>query len=213
LKDEKESKKKESQQLKEENILNDLTLQKVLKYNRFHQYLLATKKYTDLFWSKEAFLNFILTVFISSLLMKSAMYSELEAISLVNSIIPVFIGGLLTILGLSLSGLAIVTATLGDKFLTTIIKAKKLDSLFSIIFNFYFAGFIIGLTVVILTISYVLLSFKTDFSLPTYFIFSFISIYLVFFSVIYSIMLLGTCIRLFLTKYTVLKKEDEEPMD
>lgn len=132
MKDEKESKKKESQQLKEENILNDLTLQKVLKYNRFHQYLLATKKYTDLFWSKEAFLNFILTVFISSLLMKSAMYSELEAISLVNSIIPVFIGGLLTILGLSLSGLAIVTATLGDKFLTTIIKAKKLDSLFSI---------------------------------------------------------------------------------
>lgn len=198
---------KEDEKVKEENILMDLDLKNVLEYDRFHNYLIATKKYKDVFWSKEAFFNFLLTLVIFSLLIVSAKLDKLEAINLISSLIPVFIGGLLTILALSLSGLAIVTATLGDDFLTIMIKNKKLLSVLEIIFSFYFAGFIIGLSIVILSISYIVLSFKTEFSWIAYGILSFLSIYFLFFSIIYSIMLLGTCLRLFFAKYVILKSK------
>lgn len=117
--------------------------------------------------------------------------------------IPVFIGGMLTILGLSLAGLAIVTSTMGEGFVSIIIKRDKLNTLLSIIFNFYFSGFVIGLTIVSLTISLICIKLPLESNLSLFIILTLINSYLVFFSVIYAVMLLGTCIRLFITKYVI----------
>lgn len=187
------------------NILENLDLLEALKYDRFHHFLFKTKKYRDLYWSKEALFSLTISLLVTWLFIVSAIYSIGESIKLASSIIPIFIGGMITILGLSLAGLAIVSSTLGDKFLTTLIIKGKLYSILSILFSFYFAGFIIGMSIVFLTFSYIILSFKVPFNLNLYIGLTFVNSYLVFFSIIYSVMLLGTCIRLVLIKYTVEK--------
>ena len=187
----------------DEDVLKNIDLIKALNYNRFHHFLFETKKYKDFYWSKEAFITLVISIFITSLFVISVKLDLIEAIELANTMVPIFIGGMLTILGLSLAGLAIVSGTLGEGFLTTLIRKGKLYSLLNILFSFYFAGFIIGITLFSLTSSYIVLSFKLQFHWIAYITLVLINVYLVFFSIIYSVMLLGTCIRLFLLKYSI----------
>jgi len=187
-------------------ILSDLDLGKALTFNRFWDFLKETKKYNDLInlkKSKESRVTFILAVLLTLVATYIAFKDYNLILEYLNSIIPVFIGGMFTILGLSLAGLAIVTATLGEKFLSIIIQQKKLYKIISIIFNFYFSGFIIGITIFLLTFALLVLKIPLPFSLVLFIIFFFVNVYIALFSIIYSIMLLGTCIRLFLVRYAI----------
>ncbi|MFC4411450.1 hypothetical protein ACFOZY_13565 [Chungangia koreensis] len=192
------------------SVLKDPDLKKVLNFNRFHQLLFATKKYKDLISEKEAFFNFLLSIGVLVLVHIFYNQSRQDFFNSVLTLIPVFIGGMFTILGLSLAGLAIVTATIGEKFITKLVKEKKLYSLIDIIFSFYFAGAIISLTIIILLLTYFIIMTVSYFNIVWFSVVSFINIYFTFFSLIYSVMLLGTCIRLLLVKYAIEKKLGEE---
>lgn len=202
--------KEKKEKNKEKDYIENADLDKALKYNRFQHLLIETRKYKDFFWSKEALFSLCIAL-ISTYLMKTVASSNLSrALEMAEMLIPSFIGGMLTILALSLTGLAIVTSTLGEKFITIITKHGKLYSVLGILFNFYFAGFVIGITIVSLTFTYITMSISKPFNDLLYIILAFVNSYLVFFSVIYSIMLLGTCIRMFLVKYAVEKKFNKE---
>lgn len=190
----------------QENILENIDLQEALKYNRFHHLLRKYKKYRFIYWSKQALLSLIITITITALMRMVAIESIEEANVLSRTLITAFISGMLTILALSLTGLAIIVSSFSEKFLTIVIRESKLNSFVSILFNFYFAGFVIGVSVLLLTISYIVLSISMPFSLGLYSFLIFTTTYSVFFSIIFSIMLLGTCIRMFLVKYAVEKK-------
>lgn len=203
-------KKEKTQKSKERDYIENADLDKALKYNRFQHLLVETRTYKDFYWSKEAFFSFCIAL-IFTYLMKTVSSSDISgALEIAEMLIPSFIGGMLTILALSLTGLAIVTSTLGEKFITIITRSGKLYSVLGILFNFYFAGFVIGITIVSLTFTYIIMGISKPYNDLLYSILVFMNSYLVFFSVIYSIMLLGTCIRMFLVKYAVEKKFNEE---
>lgn len=182
---------------------SEFTLTEALTYNRFQHYLISTKKYKHLFYGKGALFSFVISIFITFAMHVIAKNNYGIAIEKSEDLILVFISGLLTVLALSLTGLAIVTSTISDEVIDKIIEKNRLLNIISIFFNFYFAGFLIGSTIFLLTISYILINLPYTFSHTLFVVFVFFNSYLIFLSIIYSVMLLGTSIRVFLIKYAI----------
>lgn len=200
---------KETPKAEVRELLENIDLTKALDFNRFYDFLKETKKYKDLYWSKESFFAVVISIVIT-LLMSLTITEDAKGtldvkgtLEISASLISVFIGGLCTVLGLSLAGLAIVTSTMTENFISIIVRRSKLYSLLGIIFNFYFSGFIIGVTIFLLTLSLIILKIPSDFNIVLFVILVFVNSFFVFFSLIYATMLLGTCIRLFITKYAI----------
>lgn len=185
---------------------SNFTLQDILLYDRFQHYLLFTKKYKHLYWGKGALFSLVIASIITFLMHLVAKGDFSTALDKSEDLILMFISGLMTVLALSLTGLAIVTSSISDGVIDKIIEEKRLGNIVSIFFNFYFAGFLIGLSVFLLTISFIIISLPYSFSHPSFLILVFLNGYLIFLSIIYSVMLLGTSIRVFLIKYVIGKQ-------
>lgn len=202
------------------------------KNNRFWELFWSTRKYKDLIWSKEAFLSLCLSVLtlviiliilfkirdFSSFNFNNLNYIRLEAakdnttvaelINLIRSLLNMVIAGLFGLLGFLVGGLAILTGTMSNKVLKNIYDDGKIKNLMSIIFNFYFSGGLLGFGIVVGLLSYLVTytAFPlTILKLSTWVLF--VS-YFLYFALIYTVMLLGTCLRIFLLSYRYY--EDEE---
>lgn len=175
--------------------------------NRFFGLLKDSKKYKNLWSPKEGLASLIITVFLTMLVwfvLKSYDLSnsvEVDKIfTNIRSIILTFIGGFLSVLGFTIGGLALITGTISENVLRNIEKDDKEESLVNVIFIFYFSGFLNGLNVLILSSVYLVSLFNLPVSPWLFITITAPVIYLLFFSLIYSIMLLGTCIRIFLLR-------------
>jgi hypothetical protein len=120
--------------------------------------------------------------------------------------------GLLGLLGFIISGLAIISGTIGHKVTSQIIQKKKFDSLLSILFSFFFIGRFIGVVIVLFISSYFLLGISLKFTLIGYGIMSFVLSYCLFFIIFFSVSLLGTCLNIFILNYVYSRVDttDEE---
>jgi len=141
----------------------------------------------------------IITVIILYFLYKQNSASVLTGI-LQNAILYTGIC-LLGMLGFIISGLAIISGTVSNKIADEINKDGNFDTLLSILFSFYFIGAIIGFSSILYFISYFIVFLNFKFILILYLASAFILIYLVFFSILYSVSLLGTCINMFVINY------------
>lgn len=181
--------------------------------NRFFNLFFNTRKYKDLLWSKEAFVSLVLSLLMTYLLFYIAETNKstdgtMSIITVIQLIIPVIIGGMFTQLGLTIGGLALLTGTIGENVITKINKENKIQDLMSIIFNFYFSGAITGVALICSIFVYFLTFIEKPFEWFWFVLITFLLSYITIFSIIYSIMLLGTCIRILLLKYFYLTKED-----
>lgn len=193
--------------------------------NRFWKLFWKSKKYRDLLFSKEAFFCLCLSIITTYLLMlimtehtsmeldyPTVLSSELDLKELTDTIRSLLLtigGGFFSLLGFSVGGLAILTGTISSDVISKIVNKEKIDDLMSVIFNFYMAGAITGFSIILCVITYVFTFTAIEFKIWLFLIWSLVLSYFVYFSIVYSIMLLGTCIRLFLLKhfYTVLDKD------
>lgn len=189
------------------DILEDNDFIEILKHNRFHHLLLRTEKYKDLLWSKEALLCLVLSVFLTYLLASNTVNNEANIISLYIKIIPFFMISLFIIFGLSLIILNIVLLSIDEKTLKIIVKQSKIKTLMSILFIFYFLGFIALLSFGLLGLSYIFLSIGFQIVGVSYFVLLFSNIYLVLFSVIYAFMVTGTTLRFFFVKHSIIASQ------
>lgn len=206
-------------------LLDDKDLREALEFNRFGDFFWKTKKYKQFYLfcfgkkrvgniekrtivlNKGTIISFIFAIILTYLAINIINKDLAYILDFAKMIIPVLLGGMFTILGLSLAGLAIVTGTLKERFITILIKEKKLYTLISILFNFYFSGFLIGITIILLVVSLFSVFVPIEFNFIYFVMMFFLTTFFVFFSTIFSITLLGTCIRLFLTRYAIeLKK-------
>ncbi|MFG0234831.1 hypothetical protein [Brevibacillus porteri] len=193
--------------------------------NRYWDLLKRTKKYKDLYQSKEAFvsllISFITVFFLLHVLLnkntidffiwfhltaEDKVYIE-NTINLLRSLLPTIIGGYFSLLGFLVGALAIITGTLGNKVMSNIVDDGKIKHMMSIIFNFYFSGSLMGVALTLLILSYLSTFTAIPLNAGVFIVWSILVCFVVYFSIIYSIMLLGTCIRLFLLGY---KYFDEE---
>lgn len=207
---EEKSEVEENRNEKNDSVLRNPDLIKALNQNRFHHFLFSTKKYKDILIEKEAIFSAALSIIFLVLVCLAHRSSPEDFFEVTSTLIPVFIGGMFTLLGLALAGLAIVTATIGEKFITVLVNEKKLYSIIEIVFSFYFAGAIIALNIVLLTIVQFMIHTMDFFNTVAFLIIAYAVIYLVIFSVVYSVMLLGTCIRILLVKYAIERKVEED---
>lgn len=186
-------------------------LKKYKLKNRFFNFLKETKKYKEPLWTKEAAFTFIITLIVSYLYFFPNSFSNVEPEKL-NEImgslntfgkeyLKLSIGGLFALLGFTISGLAIVTGTISDTTVKRINEKKRIPALLSVMFNFYFCGAIVGFTIILHIFSILYLNLDIVINFNLFKIFTFINIYFLIFSLIYSVMLLGTCIRLFILKH------------
>ncbi|MCA1215907.1 hypothetical protein HUN88_04080 [Bacillus amyloliquefaciens] len=172
--------------------------------NRFFNILFSTKKYNDLWRSKEALVSLVLSLGITLLLWCVLITSKSENetfIEVSRSLLPVILGGFFSLLGLTIGGLAIITGTIEEEIISKIREKRKFQSLISIIYNFYFCGALIGFSMVLSILAYIITYMELDFNMFFFLIGSLLFNYFLFFSIIYSVMLLGTCIRIFLLRY------------
>ena len=177
--------------------------------NRFLNLFMTTKKYHDLWKSKNALFCFLLSILITILLL--FLYGETEVeveriIEAVRAITLTISGGFFSLLGLIVGGLALITASIGNDVIGKINEKKKIEDLISVIFNFYFSGVLTGFTLIFSIITYLVTFIPLEFRLCLFIPWSFFLSYMVMFSIVYAVMLLGTCIRIFLMRYYYLSQ-------
>jgi hypothetical protein len=131
-------------------------------------------------------------------------------IETIRNPILTILGGFFSLLGFTIGGLALLTGTIGAEVITKLREEKKIDHLMSVIFNFYFCGVVTGLTAILSLITYIITFIPMKINIILFYIWGLLYCYLIIFSIIYSVMLLGTCIRLFLLRYFYIMKIDEE---
>ncbi len=124
-----------------------------------------------------------------------------ELVNSSRAILSITLAGLFGLLGFLIGGLAILTGTLGNKVIKHINENRTIKNLISIIFNFYFAGAIAGLTIVLSLLAYLITYVNLPLNYVFFIVITLVVTHLTYFSLIYSVMLLGTCIRLFILGY------------
>lgn len=118
-------------------------------------------------------------------------------IATIQNMILYTIAGLLTILGFVVSGLAILSGTIGYKMTHQIIIDENIKILYSILFSFYYIGFVIGILIVSCIFCYFIMGINLPFNMLVFQLASFILAYGLFFTIFYAVSLLGTCINMF----------------
>lgn len=107
---------------------------------------------------------------------------------------------LISLLGFIITGLSVLTSSIGYDFISELRKSSKYELIKSILFSFYYIGFIIGLTILLSLIFYIIMSIEIPINNIALCVFGAIYSYLFSFSVLYSVSLLGTCLSIFLIK-------------
>lgn len=185
-----------------ENQKNNKKLSFYVNNDRYFDYLKNTKTYKDLYCSKEALFSVLFTVivilFINNIIFTNPQEETTERLL---NFVGILIGSVVGLLGFVIGGLALIVGSIGKKLIETIDDANKFDSLMSIIFRFYFVGSVLGLTVIIQIITFLILLTSYDFNYWLTLGIVFLNGFFFTFSLLASIMLMGSCIRLMVLQY------------
>lgn len=180
-----------------------------IKNSSFFYLLRTTRKWKELFNQKEAIISLIFSIV--SLLVLRFVYNT-EGINtfviVIQNLLIGILSGFISLLGFIISGLAIFTGTITDKIVKKINNDKKIEHLIGILYSFYFIGAIIGITICLFVISYIMTYTKLEINNVILCSIVLILSYLFCFSILYSIALLGTCLRIFLLNYKYSDRED-----
>ena len=120
------------------------------------------------------------------------------------------IAGLIGMIGFIVSGLAIVSGTTSSKVIGIMIEKRKFNYLLTVLFSFFYIGLIIGILIVLSITLYFIMGINVNFSFSIYIIIVFLMAYGVFFTLFYTVSLLGTCINIFIINYLYSKEDQNE---
>ena len=112
----------------------------------------------------------------------------------------------MSLLGFIVSGLAIIAGTVSNKVANQMDIEGKFDALISILFSYYFVGFVIGILIIIFFGVYFIFSLGLNFNIYLFLLLSIILTYGFFFVVLYSVSLLGTSLNIFVISYSYSKE-------
>lgn len=170
--------------------------------NRYIDFLINTKTYKDIYCSKEAAISLVLALISTGILFKVVSESPTKTTSdILINLLGILIGAVVGLLGFVIGGLALIVGSIGRKMIMIISESEQFTELLSIVFRFYFIGSILGMATITHLITYIVLLLPYKFNLMFVLIFLFFNSYIFFFSLLSSIMLMGTCIRLMLLQY------------
>ena len=173
-------------------------IQEFRKYNTFFSLLIKKKKYRELYSEHCAWVTIFLTLIFTIILSYIYCRNSILFFENIKSLLLTFSSGMLGLLGVYITGLALMITVLSEDSLKILEKNDKIESLVGILYCFYFAGAIILLTIVDFILCYFLILTNISvYSIVIYF-FILISNFLFFYSLSYTVALLGTCINIFI---------------
>ncbi|MEQ7028504.1 hypothetical protein [Enterococcus gallinarum] len=170
--------------------------------NSFCDFLKNTETYKDLYWSKEAFFCFLFSCVITYVLLSFICESPTEQTSeQLRDLLAILIGSLVGLLGFVIGGLALIVGSIGKKMIEFVSSQDQFSELLGIIFRFYYIGVVLGIATIIHLVSYIILLLPENFNFILSLVFLLLNSYAFLFSLISSIMLMGSCIKLMLLQY------------
>lgn len=183
-----------------------------VKNQRLLPLSISTNKIKDIYCSKEAFVSLVLSIGLTLFMVFIITNSTGNISDKLLDLLGVQIGTLLGLLGFLIGGAALVTGSISVSMMKTIDKNKQFHQLMALLVPFYLLGVIIGISFFIALFTYLVVLTDFPFNKFLVFIISFFNLYFLFYSLISSIMLLGTCIRILILRYKLetLKSNDVE---
>ena len=167
--------------------------------NSFFSLLKDTKKYRELYCSKEAVWSFGLSIVFASIIM--FLYDSMpndRMREILQNVLFMLIPGLIGLLGFLITGLAMTASIIELKVIQEIDKSGKIRSLVEILFSFYFEAAMIGVNIVSFLLLYFMVYCPFKMSFVTLIVLALAYTYFFFFTIIYAVTLLGTCLNFFL---------------
>ncbi|MBQ3114169.1 MAG: hypothetical protein IJC05_07420 [Phascolarctobacterium sp.] len=168
------------------------------QYNSFWKMLVVTKKYRELYSEHCSIIALVLGLILFALLLAIYDTSGLKAfIDLAKNLLISFSVGLLGLLGVYITGLALMASMMTKDALYALEERNCVESLLSVLFCFYFAGACTLATLFAFIVSYLLIHIgccANEVFIKGVTLFLCLSF---MFSVSYTVALLGTCINMF----------------
>ena len=175
-------------------------MQDYFKYNSYFSMLFQTKKYKEFYVGHVAMISFIASAILICIIVNLHYNIEPEKMtSLLSTIILAVAAGLIGLLGFLITGVSLLAVLMTEKSLEALEKKQIVDTLVEVLFSFYFAGSIIGITVFMFIVNYFVLQFELNFNNYFFFTMLILNTYFCSYSILYSVALLGSCINAFFT--------------
>lgn len=173
-----------------------------LKYffhtNSFKSMLIDTKKYRELYKPNEAKLAvFLALMFTIIMFFLKDSIDDSEMTNLLKNIFSILISGLIGLLGFLVTGLAMMASIITKKSVENIDSLGKTKSLAGILFSFYFEGAMVGFNIIVMLATYIVLTFPIEIMDDVLILSTAIIAYSFFFTILYAVTLLGSCINFF----------------
>lgn len=165
--------------------------------------IFSTNKFKDIFCSKEALISFVMSVIFTLFVSFVIKTSSENPTDRILDLLGIQIGTLLGLLGFLIGGAALLTGSISIDMMKVIDKHQKFHQLLALLVPFYLLGVIVGISFFISVFIYLVVLTNFPFNFFMVFIFSLFNFYFLFYSLISSIMLLGTCIRIFILRYKI----------
>ncbi|MEK4394344.1 hypothetical protein MHH94_09910 [Mammaliicoccus sp. FSL K6-3158] len=201
------------------NIMNEIFIE-----TSPNIYLL--KRIKELIWSIEALISLLLstiTIFIMYY------FFQLDSIlykSVISDLILTFIGGLITMIAFSLSALALVLSIFKTEDIERISKVgieelsnsnkklifSKVEIFAILIYRFYASGILNLISIFLLIIGYFIVNLPITYSNFVLYPLTLVSVYIVYFSLIFTVLLIPTCIKFKFIEYIDTNDKKQDPI-
>lgn len=188
-------------------------MSKIEKYQKgyisFFDFLRDTKKYRELVKDHSSILSIILAIIFTAVLYNHISLDKEYLNKTIDPLLLSFSAGLFSLLGVYIAGLAIFMSIIKPNTIENLNRRNRIHNLVGILFSFYFIGAFVLLTILLFIIAYFRL--PIDLVLQrlvnenTYnfivtkgvIVYLWITLFSFFFSISYTVALLGTCINFF----------------
>lgn len=184
------------------------------QYNSYFSLLFKTKKYRELFYGHVAVISLMISLVLICII--AILYYNIapEKISVVlGTVLLTAAAGLIGLLGFLITGVSLLAVLMTEKSLEALERKGIVESLVGVLFSFYFAGSVIGITIFMCIANYLILQFEMNFNSCGFFVMLILNTYFCAYSIMYSVALLGSCINAFFTNIYLSKKweiQDDE---
>lgn len=116
-----------------------------------------------------------------------------------QSMVSGFIGGFIALLGFSLSAVALVASLFSKKDIPKLEQSSP-GGIESMLANFEYLGFVTSVSIIVLCIAYITMEVEWPFHVAFFYVGAFIVVYLILFTMFYTVSLVSNCVKLYTVK-------------
>ncbi|EPQ9625024.1 hypothetical protein ACUYVC_000056 [Staphylococcus pseudintermedius] len=181
-------------------------VRKQINSQSFFITLFNSKRYKELYFSKEALISFLISIVLTIFI--TILYCANKT-SLLNNLQPLLLailGGFIAMIAFSLSALALIISSISKENIINVIQLKGekleenseelIDKIIAVLYRFYFSAGFNVLSVILITFMYFYLIIPIEFCILVNCILGFFSIYILVFSLLFTLTLFSSCIKL-----------------